>query len=88
MDDELVLSALANPVRLRLICCLNKGAKNVQELISTCTLSQSAVSQHLAKLRKSGLVTTKRKGSQIHYSLTHAKSAKIAHSILSFINHK
>jgi len=88
MSNKLILASLANPTRLRLICCLNKKAKNVQELINTCTLSQSAVSQHLAKLRKSGLVKTKRNGAEIHYSLGNAKTAKIAHSILSFINNK
>lgn len=85
MDEIQRLTAIANPVRLRLICCLNKKAKNVQELINTCTLSQSAVSQHLAKLRKSGLVKTQRHGAEIHYSLVNAKTAKIAHSLLSFI---
>ena len=88
MNDKRLLATIANPVRLRLIGCLNKKAKNVQELINTCTLSQSAVSQHLAKLRKAGLVKTKRNGAEIHYSLASTKTAKIAHSILTFINNK
>lgn len=88
MDEKLILASLANPVRLRLLCCLNKKAKNVQELINTCTLSQSAVSQHLAKLRQAGLVQTKRNGAEIHYSLVDTKTARLARIILSFINHK
>ena len=88
MNDKVVLASLANPARLQLICCLSKKSKNVQELIGTCALSQSAVSQHLAKLRKAGLVKTKRKGAEIFYSLTHSKTSKLAHSILSFINNK
>jgi ArsR family transcriptional regulator len=88
MNEKQLLATIANPVRLRLIRCLSKKAKNVQELINTCALSQSAVSQHLAKLRKAKLVKTTRQGAEVYYSLASTRTAKIAHSILSFINQK
>jgi ArsR family transcriptional regulator, virulence genes transcriptional regulator len=79
-----VISVLCNPVRLKLICCLSKKSKNVQELVSTCGLSQSAISQHLTKLKEAGLVKDKKEGLFIYYSLTYPKSAKIAQLITNF----
>ena len=58
-------NAFSNKVRIGLISCLEKE-KTVTELINTCNLSQSAVSQHLAKLRKANIVSTKRQGKQIY----------------------
>lgn len=79
-----VLSALANPVRLQLLICLSDGDKNVTELIGNCDLSQSAVSQHLEKLRSAGLVTTKRDGKEIYYQLIDKRTAKMSKTLLQF----
>lgn len=81
----LVLSALANKVRLKLITCLSKGPKNVSQLIGNCGLAQSAVSQHLEKLRAAGLVKTKRKGKEIYYELTSKKTAKISYLLQKYL---
>jgi ArsR family transcriptional regulator, virulence genes transcriptional regulator len=62
-----LLSAMANPVRLLLLCTLLEGEKSVNELVARCTISQSAVSQHLAKMRILGLVATRRDGQTIYY---------------------
>ncbi len=80
-----VVTALANPVRLKLLCCLSKGRKNVQELIGNCGLSQSAVSQHLMKLRNAGLVRDEKEGKYVYYSLINIKAAKLAHEIEEFV---
>ena len=84
MNDK-VLSSLANEVRLRLLLCLSNGEKNVTELIGNCQLSQSAVSQHLEKLRLSGLVETRRNGKEIYYRLIHTKTAKISEDLLDYV---
>lgn len=76
-----VFNALGNPVRLRLLCCLSKGKKNVRELIQNCGLAQSAVSQHLTKLKQAGLVSSQKNGKYMYYSLTHPKAAQLAHEI-------
>lgn len=73
-----VLSAFSNLIRLQLITCLSRGEKNVTQLINTCKLSQSAVSQHLEKLRLSGLVTTRREGKEIYYKLLYPKASKLS----------
>ena len=79
-----ITSSFANITRLKLLVCLGKGDKNVTELIGNCGLSQSAVSQHLEKLRKARLVSTRRNGKEIIYKLTSKKSAHIADDILKF----
>lgn len=81
-----ISSCLSNETRLKLLVCLSKGSKNVTELISNCNLSQSAVSQHLEKLRSCGLVATERQGKEIYYSLTYPQVADLSKKILSFIS--
>ena len=66
---EKLLKALANRNRLMILCELHKGERSVTALQEAVALSQSALSQHLAKLREEGLVTTRRESQTIHYSL-------------------
>ncbi|MCB1529711.1 MAG: winged helix-turn-helix transcriptional regulator [Rhodospirillales bacterium] len=63
-----LLKALSNESRLLIMCVLNKeGEKSVGELEKIVGLSQSALSQHLARLRKDGLVETRRSAQTIYY---------------------
>lgn len=64
-----LLKAMSNPVRLMVLCQLAEGEKAVGELETVAHVSQSALSQHLALLRKRGLVRSRREGQSIHYSL-------------------
>lgn len=79
-----VIDALSNPIRLKLLICLSTGRKNVGGLIEKCGLSQSAVSQHLEKLKAAGLVFSENEGKFVYYSLTNPKTARIAKEILKF----
>lgn len=63
------LRALANENRLLVVCRLAEGEHSVGDLVAAVGLSQSAVSQHLARLRRDGLVATRRDAQTIHYSL-------------------
>lgn len=63
-----ILKALSNEKRLKIMCALQEGEKNVGELEAIIGLSQSALSQHLARLRKDGLVITRRHAQTIYYS--------------------
>jgi DNA-binding transcriptional ArsR family regulator len=65
-----LLKAMANPVRLLVLCQLAEGEKSVGELEKVVDVSQSALSQHLALLRQRGLVQFRRSGQTIHYSLS------------------
>ena len=64
-----LLKALANEKRLMIVCILCKGEKNVGELEQFVGLSQSALSQHLARLRRDGVVDTRREAQTIYYSI-------------------
>jgi len=63
------LRMLANDRRLMILCELSKKERSVGELGEVIGLSQSAVSQHLARLRHSHLVRTRRESRTIYYSL-------------------
>lgn len=67
-----VLKALSNPRRLRVLCALCKGEKCVGDLEQIVGISQSALSQHLAKLREDRLVKTRREAQTIYYSVDNA----------------
>ncbi len=62
------LSALANPKRLLILSSLVKGEVAVGVLANQVGLSQSALSQHLSKLRAQNLVNTRRDAQTIYYS--------------------
>jgi ArsR family transcriptional regulator len=82
--ESLTISAISNPIRIKILCCLSKGSKNVQELIESCGLSQSAISQHLIKLKKANLVKGKKVGKFVYYSVIDNKTAKVANILHSF----
>ncbi|MGD0184888.1 MAG: metalloregulator ArsR/SmtB family transcription factor [Roseiarcus sp.] len=63
------LKALAQESRLMILCILADGEKSVGELEEFLSQRQSTVSQQLARLRLEGLVTTRREGKTIYYSL-------------------
>lgn len=63
------LEALAHPVRLRLLRTLARGPHTTGELARAWELSPPEVSRHLAVLRRAGLLTTRRHGRYVHYTL-------------------
>lgn len=77
-----IYSAFGSKVRTKLLLCLEKKSKCVNEIIETCGLSQSAVSQHLTKLKQAHLVHTKKEGKHIYYSLSNPKAAAISKQLL------
>ncbi len=70
-----LLKAMANENRLRILCLLDGVELSVSELNAKLSLSQSALSQHLAILRREGMVTTRRASQTIYYSL-HGEQAR------------
>jgi DNA-binding transcriptional ArsR family regulator len=65
-----LLKLLSNEKRLLIICTLYNEEKSVGELEEIVGLSQSALSQHLAKLRRDKIVSTRRKAQTIYYSIS------------------
>ncbi len=72
-----LLKALSNEKRLMILCALNKGEKSVGVLEELIGLSQSALSQHLARLRRDGLVQTRRDAQTIYYSMKDEAAKKV-----------
>lgn len=65
-----ILRALANTRRLQLLCVLMEaGEANVGMLVSRIGISQSALSQHLAKMRDEGLVSFRRESQTLWYRI-------------------
>lgn len=64
-----LLKAMSNERRLLILCHLSEGEHSVSELCALIGLSQSALSQHLAKLRHDGLVSTRRSAQTVYYSV-------------------
>jgi DNA-binding transcriptional ArsR family regulator len=75
------LKALSHESRLVILCMLAEGEKSVTELERRLALRQPTVSQQLARLRLDGLVTTRREGKTIYYSLASEEARMILAAI-------
>lgn len=78
-----LLSALANEKRLQIMRIISEREVGVGDLAEEVGLSQSALSQHLAKLRNENLVATRRDAQNIYYSTNHPGVRKILESLKS-----
>jgi len=76
-----LLKALSNEKRLCILCALHTGEKKVGELEAIVGLSQSALSQHLARLRKDKLVMARREAQTIYYSTNSPAVHAIMHCL-------
>jgi DNA-binding transcriptional ArsR family regulator len=76
-DAADLMKALGNESRLMILCTLADGEHSVGDLNAIVPLSQSALSQQLARLRQQGLVTTRRESQTIYYSLTPGPAGRV-----------
>jgi len=89
-DDRLyelhaaICSTLAHPTRLKLIDCLQDGAKSVTELVAEIRAPQPTVSRHLAKMRRLGVVSTERRGQCVYYHLSSPKISQAYQLMYTF----
>lgn len=72
-----LLRALSNPHRLLVLCQLESGEKQVADLLEGSGLSQSALSQHLARLREEGLIAARREGTAVFYRIADPSALKV-----------
>jgi ArsR family transcriptional regulator, arsenate/arsenite/antimonite-responsive transcriptional repressor len=68
---------MVDPTRVRIIAALRRGELCVCELVDALEISQSTLSGHLQVLRRTGMVTIKKEGRWIYYSLADRKTALI-----------
>jgi ArsR family transcriptional regulator, arsenate/arsenite/antimonite-responsive transcriptional repressor len=66
--------SLADPTRLRILCCLRGGERCVCDLMAALDMPQSTISRHLATLRHAGLVSGRRGGKWMYYQLNTPES--------------
>ena len=76
-DAAGLMKALGNESRLMILCVLAEGERSVGDLNTVVPLSQSALSQQLARLRQQGLVKTRRESQTIYYSLADGPADRI-----------
>jgi DNA-binding transcriptional ArsR family regulator len=78
-----LLKAMANERRLQILCLLHGQELSVGELCTKLELSQSALSQHLAWLRRDGLVSTRKEAQTVYYSLKSDEVKQMIHLLHS-----
>ena len=78
-----LLKAMSNQHRLMILCQLVVGEKCVSDLEEIVGLSQSALSQHLARLRRDNLVKTRRAAQTIYYSLNGEEATSVIETLYS-----
>jgi ArsR family transcriptional regulator, virulence genes transcriptional regulator len=76
-----LLKALANPHRLMIVCQLIDAERSVGELAAFLGIRDSTVSQHLALLRKDGLVTARRDGQTIWYRISSGPAREVVKTL-------
>lgn len=76
-DAAAYLKTLAHEGRLMILCHLGAGERSVGELEALLNIRQAAVSQMLARLRDEGLVTPRREGKTIYYSLADPNTEQV-----------
>jgi DNA-binding transcriptional ArsR family regulator len=72
-----LLKALGHEGRLMILCYLSSGEKSVTELEELLSLRQPAVSQQLARLRADNLISSRRDGKAIYYSISDERASKV-----------
>ncbi len=78
-DAAGLMKALGNESRLMILCMLAEGERSVGDLNEMVALSQSALSQQLARLRSQRLVETRRESQTIYYSLAKGPADRVIH---------
>jgi DNA-binding transcriptional ArsR family regulator len=78
-DAAGLMKALGNESRLMILCLLADSERSVGELNEMIPLSQSALSQQLARLRQQGIVKTRRESQTIYYRLADGPADRVIH---------
>jgi ArsR family transcriptional regulator len=82
------LRMLAEPTRLHLLWQLSQGPKSVTELTEAAAVPRTVVSQHLAKLRLSGMVDGRKNGRQVIYSLHDGHLVRLIRETINHADHR
>ena len=82
-----VLRAINHPIRQQIIKQLSESSSmNVTDMYVKMKIEQSVASQHLATLRNAGIITAKRSGKQIFYSINAIRVEQVSHLVTELLN--
>jgi ArsR family transcriptional regulator len=87
IGDEVFESAaelfglLSAPTRLRIVCLLLEGERNVSQMLERIGVSQPNISQHLGTLYRAGIVGRRRTGAQVFYRVTHEPVRRLCRTL-------
>lgn len=84
-DRARLLKVLSHPYRLCIVRGLSKNKYNVTKMQECLGISQSAISQHLAKLRECGVIMGVRNGKEVCYEVVNPLAAEIAQTLTADI---
>ncbi len=76
-----LFALLSTPTRLRIVCALYDGERNVTDLMQCVGVSQSNISQHLGVLYRGGVVGRRRSGAQIYYRVVSQRAQLLRSAI-------
>jgi ArsR family transcriptional regulator len=80
-----LFTLLSTPIRLKIISAVCNGEKNVSELLDCIETTQPNMSQHLATLYRSGVLSKRREGTQIYYKLQSERVATLCRAVCTQI---
>jgi predicted transcriptional regulator len=86
MDN--ILKVFSNNTRVKILACLAEKDRNVTGLIKNCGLSQSAVSQHLKKLKDADLINCENNGREKLYKINQKIAGDISNLLLKLMSLK
>lgn len=76
-----LFTLLSTPIRLKIICAVCDGEKNVGELLQQIATTQPNMSQHLSALLKAGVLLRRREGNQMYYRLQSERVAMLCRAV-------
>jgi ArsR family transcriptional regulator len=83
-----IIKALANPIRLEIIHLLRSNVLTVSQMTNMLDISQSLASQHLKSLKEYQIVSSKREGKEIYYTISDQRILTACDAIHSLVSGK
>ena len=84
-----IFVALGDEHRQRMLLAFEKGEKlNIQQIVSTTTLSRTAVTHHLKVLRQSGVLNSEKVGKEVYFWINRELVAEALQRVLHYINNE
>jgi ArsR family transcriptional regulator len=71
------IKAIANPLRLKILCVLGNQELSVQDIVEQVGTSQSNISQHLSIMRDKGVLTTRKEANWVYYRIGDLRTLKL-----------